>query len=77
MFRKGYEIFVRKLDELEQGKEVQKEIRDAQTYERKNVKAIISSSLDKLPDGESLWVRGMLGQLLDEKPWKIKIISEV
>jgi hypothetical protein len=77
MFRKGYEIFVRKLDELEQGKELQKEIRDAQTYQRKNVKAVISSLPDKLPDGEPLWVRGMMGQLLDEKAWRIKIVSEV
>lgn len=77
MFRTGYEIFVSKLEELEEGKELQKEIRDAQTYERKTVKALFSSSPEKLPDGETLWVRGGLGQLLDEKPWTIKIISEV
>lgn len=76
MFRTGYEIFVRKLDELEEGKELQKEIRDAKTYERKTVKALLSSSPEKLPDGEPLWVRGMLGQLLDQKPWRIKIVSE-
>jgi len=77
MFRTGYEIFVRKLEELEEGKELQKEIRDAQTYERKQVKALISSSPEKLPKSENLWVRGMLGQLLDNKPWKIRIVSEV
>lgn len=77
MFRTGYEIFVSKLEELEEGKELQKEIRDAQTYERKTVKALFSSSPEKLPDSETLWVRGGLGQLLDEKPWGIKIISEV
>lgn len=76
MFRTGYEIFVRKLEELEEGKELQKEVRDAQTYERKNVKAMVSSSPEKLPDGEPLWVRGMLGQLLDEKPWRIKIVNK-
>ena len=76
MFRKGYEIFVSKLEELEEGKELQKEIRNAQTYERKTVKALFSSSPDKLPDGELLWVRGPLGPLVDEKPWRIKIISE-
>lgn len=76
MFRTGYEIFVRKVGELEEGKELQTEIRDVKTYQPRKVKAIFSSSPDKLPDGEPLWIRGMLGQLLDEKPWRIKIISE-
>ncbi len=76
MFRTGYEIFVSKLSELEEGKELQKEIRDAKTYERKNVEAIFSSSPEKLPDGELLWVRGTLGPLVDKKAWRIKIISE-
>jgi len=77
MFRKGYEIFINKLDELEEGKELQKEIRDAQTYARKRVKALFSSSSEKLPDGEPLWIRGPLGPLVDEKPWRIKIVSEL
>ena len=76
MFRTGYEIFVRKIGELEEGKEFQTEIRDVKIYQRRNVKAIVSPSQEKLPDGELLWIRGMLGQLLDEKPWRIKIISE-
>lgn len=76
MFRTGYEIFVRKTNELEQDKEVEKEIRNVKTYERKTVKAIFSSSPDKLPDGEPLWLRGMSGRLLDENPWRIKIVSE-
>ncbi len=77
MFRTGYEIFVRKLNELEEGKESEREIRDAQTYARKQVRALFSSSPEKLPDGEPLWVRGPLGPLVDEKPWRIKIISEI
>jgi hypothetical protein len=76
MFRTGYEIFINKIEELEEGKELQKEIRDAKTYERKTVKALFSSSPDKLPDGDLLWIRGPLGPLLNEKPWRIKIISE-
>jgi len=76
MFRTGYEIFVTKLSELEEGKELQKEIRNAKTYERKMVKALFSSSPEKLPDGEPLWVRGLLGPLIDKKPWRIKIVSE-
>ena len=77
MFRTGYEIFVRRLEELEEGKELQKEIRDVQKYERKTVKALFSSSPQKLPDGEPLWVRGPLGQLLDAKPWRVKIVGKV
>ena len=76
MFRTGYEIFVSKLSELEEGKELQKEIRDAKTYQRKMVRAVFSPSAEKLPDGEQLWVRGYLGPLVDKKPWRIKIISE-
>ena len=77
MARTGYEIFVRNIEELEEGKELIKQIRDAQTYGTKYVKALFSSSPEKLPDSEDLWVRSWLGPLLDEKPWRIKIISEV
>ena len=77
MSRTGYEIFVKNFEELEEDKELEKEIRDAQTYEIRNVKALFSSSPKKLPDGEDLWVRSLIGHLIDEKPWRIKIISEV
>jgi hypothetical protein len=77
MGRTGYEIFVRNLDELEEDKELIKQIRDGQTYETKYVRALFSSSPEKLPNGENLWVRSWLGPLLDERPWRIKIISEV
>jgi hypothetical protein len=74
--RTGYGIYVRSLKELEEGKELEKLVTDVQTYETKNVKALFSSSPEKLADGEDLWVRSPLGLLLDEKPWKIKIISQ-
>ncbi len=77
MFKKGYEIFVRNLEELEQDKEVEKQIRDAETYESKNVRAIFSSSPKKLPGRQDVWIRALVGHLLDEKPWKIKIIKEL
>ena len=77
MSRTGYEICVQNFGELEEGKELEKEIRDAQTYEIKTVKALFSSSPEKLPDSEDLWVRSLIGHMLNEKPWKIKIISEV
>ncbi len=73
MFRTGYEIFVRNLEALEEGKEFETEIRDCQTAVTKLVKAIVASSEEKLPDGETLWVRALVGHLLDERPWRVKI----
>lgn len=73
MFRKGFEVFVRNLDDLEEGKEIEKEIRDTETYQTKVVRAIFSSA--KLPKSEPIWVRALVGHLLDEKPWSIKIVK--
>ncbi len=73
MFRKGYEVFVRNLDELAEGKEIEKEIRDTETYQTKVVRAVFSSG--KLPKSEPVWVRALVGHLLDEKPWNIKIVK--
>ncbi len=75
--REGYEIFVRNLDELEEGKEMEMQIRDGQTCEVKVVKAFFSPSAERLPDGETLWCRALVGHLLDEKPWRIKITQVV
>ena len=70
---KRYDIFVRSLDELEEMKELVKEIRDCSTYQAMNVKAVFSRSADNLPDGDELIVRALLGHRLDPKPWRIKI----
>ncbi len=71
--REGYEIFVRKLDQIEEGKEIEIEVRHCQTCQVKAVRAILSSSSKQAPDGELLWVRALVGHLLDEKPWRIRI----
>ncbi len=73
MFREGYEIFVRNLDQLEENKEAEMEIRDCRTYRTKIVKGIVSRSPEKLPDGEPLWILALVGHFLDKKPWRIKI----
>jgi hypothetical protein len=74
MLRIGYETYVFDgLGELKEGQELEIEVRDAQTYIRKKVKAIVAHSADKLTDGENLWIRSPLGVLLDERPWRIKI----
>ena len=73
MLRQGYEIFVRSLEELVQNKEFETEIRDISTCETRVVKAIVSGSAEDLPDGSSLWVRALVGHLLDERPWRVRV----
>lgn len=73
MFRTGYEVFVNHPDELGVGKELELEIRDCENYRTKVVKALVSPSEKELPQGEALWVRGNIGCLVSEKPWRIKI----
>jgi hypothetical protein len=64
----GYE---RKIDANEV---IETYIVDHETYERMDVKAIISRDPTKLPDGEKLWVRDFKGRLKPE-PWSIKIVE--
>jgi hypothetical protein len=73
--KKEYDTFVNTLSELQEG-EGELAIRDCETYEARVVKAIISSSPDKLPDGDTLWIRFSRGQLSPE-PWAIKIIQDL
>lgn len=75
--REGYEVFVRNLDELVEGKEMEAQIRDCETCTTRVVRALFSRSKEKLPDGEPVWVRALVGHLLDEEPWRIKIIKVV
>ena len=77
MFREGYEVFVSHPDELEKGKELQLEIRDCENYRYKVVKALVSPPQEKLAQGEPLWVRGNIGYLVSEEPWKIKITQVI
>ncbi len=69
----GYEVFVRNLEDLQAGKEIETEIRDCQSYQTKVVRAVFSPSKEKSRAGEKVWVRALVGHLLDEKPWSIKI----
>jgi hypothetical protein len=45
-------------------------------YEARYVKALVSSTPDTIPDGDTLWIRTRLGYLRP-KPWAIKIIEEL
>ena len=72
-----YETFILKdISELKDGEEQELQIRDAETYEVKVVKAVVSSSPDKLPGSDELKVRWQRGQPIAE-PWAIKIVEEL
>ena len=43
-------------------------------YNAKMVRAKVASSSNKIPDGDVLWIRSMVGNKL-EKPWYIKILK--
>lgn len=80
--KKEYVTFTRDLASLAQNKETDITIRELtptqhkHKYNAKIVKAILSSKPDKLPDGDTLWVRSWTG-VLHPKPWAIKVLSEI
>lgn len=73
---KEYDTFVQNLDDLKEGKETELIIRDLETYEQLKVRALVSSSREKLPDGNLLRIRFSRGVAYDE-PWTIKILEEL
>jgi len=78
--KKEYLTFVSSLEGLPENQEIQLVIRDLtpgpQKYDARYVKAIVSSSPEKLSDNDILWVRSQVGVLYPE-PWYIKIIIEI
>jgi len=77
---KEYETFVRSIDELAEGQEVQLTIRDLtpgpRKYRCRVVKAIVYNSPDKLPDGDTLRVRSWTGVMYPQ-PRMMRIVKEV
>jgi hypothetical protein len=73
---KEYDTFVQTLEDLKDGREMELTIRDLETYEQKKVKAVVSSSKEKLPNADTLRIRYSRGVPVDE-PWAIKIIEEL
>ena len=77
---KEYDTFVDSLDELSQGQECRITIRDLapgrHKYNSLYVRALVSSSAEQLPGGDTLWIRFPLGAL-HPQPWNIKIIEEL
>jgi hypothetical protein len=74
---KEYDTYVDSLGGLRQGEEIELSIRDLETYEFRVVKAIVSSSKEKLPGGDTLWIRLMKGKMVTKEPWTIKITKEL
>ena len=73
---KEYDTFVQALEDLKDGKEMELTIRDLETYEQRKVKAVVSSSKEKLPDADILRIRYSRGVPVNET-WAIKIIEEL
>jgi hypothetical protein len=74
---KDYDTFVVILTDIQEGKEMELNIRDCDTYETKVVKAIVWSSQERLSEGDRLWVRLSRGQPATKEPWAIKIIEDL
>ena len=63
------------MGEIEAGRPITIQVTDREIFEQKVVKAIITRSPDKLPDGENLWIKNEREEI-GPVPWKIKIIEE-
>ena len=78
--KKEYVTWLVGSDKLAEGQEIELSIRDLtpgrQKYDGRNVRAIVSSSPDKLPEGDILWIRSGTG-VLHPQPWAIKITGEL
>ncbi|SPD72393.1 conserved hypothetical protein [uncultured Desulfobacterium sp.] len=70
-----YELFIiSNLDELKDGEEQVVNVRDTANYETRTVKAILSSSPEKLPGSDILRIRWQRGYKHPE-PWAIRILE--
>jgi len=78
--KKEYVTWLVRDEQLMEEQELELTIRDLtpgrEKYTGLNVKAILSSSPDKLPDGDILWIRSGTG-VLHPQPWAIKITGDL
>ena len=78
---KEYEVFVEDIKRgLVESQPITLTIKDLtpgpRKYENRVVRALVSSSLGRLPEGDTLWVRSWTG-VSYPKPWAIKIEEEL
>ena len=75
-----YATFVSDPKVLPEGQEIKLAIKDLtpgpRKYDCRIVKAIVSSSPDRIPGGDVLWLRSLVGALFPQ-PWAIKIVEEL
>lgn len=73
-----YDTYVKTLEELPQGKEVDLYVRDLSPGQHKyivrHVKGVVSSS--RTPQGNTLWLRFHTGYR-HPQPWSIKVTAEL
>jgi len=71
-----YEAFIiESPDEIPEDKEIELQIRDAETFEQKVVKCMVARDPSKLEGADKLQVRWQRGQQLDTA-WAIKILED-
>jgi hypothetical protein len=77
---KEYSTFVSDPQRLPEGQEIKLAIKDLtpgpRKYDCRIVKAIVSSTPDKIQGGDVLWLKSLVG-ITFPKPWAIKIVEEV
>jgi hypothetical protein len=78
--RKEFDTFIKSVQDLPDGQECQLVIRDLtpgpRKYESRYVRAIVSSSPERLPNADTLWLRFPMGNL-HPQPLAIKVVEEL
>jgi len=75
---KEYELFISSHEVIQEGKEIMLTIRDVQTMEHIEVKAIVHTA-EGLPNTDRLWIRiDDLGDVRQsKKAWSLKILERI
>ncbi|MBI2875812.1 MAG: hypothetical protein HYY20_02900 [Candidatus Tectomicrobia bacterium] len=63
-----------------EGEPVELQVRDADTFEEKRIRAILSRNAEQLPGGDLLWLYGRAGHKPEERPdnpWRIQVLGEI
>jgi len=74
--RHDYDMYVDRVEELEEGKELILEIRECREYRVERVKALLSKDPQGLPGGKKLLLRDHVGRPIGD-PWGIKILERL
>ena len=76
----AYEVFVDRLEDLDEGKELDLVVRELapgrNKYNSHHVKAFVYSDPKKSSEAEELWIRFQRGRQ-HPSPWAIKIVREM